>query len=189
MANKNVDEIVAGLLKNVTKKGAKTVQLPSGIEVSLRPLDFDDELALFDVIDKASSITNEMLDRCLTGATVDSLPLFDKTFILKELVELSQGPKLELRHECTTCGEPSLINFDLSKVPVVRVPEDFEDPQTVVLKDSGLTAKVYVPRISHEKYMRTGKGILENLWRFVESFDDESASEIKQKVISGISHY
>ena len=194
--SEKIDEIVDGLLSELAKDVALLeVELPSRgigydsgcdvVKISASNFEMEKSAAAAMTADKNFEQVNWMLERCVKGiGKVSDLYLFDKLFLALKLRQATYGNDAGGGIDCPGCGEESQINFDVSKIPLKRVPEDWEDPKEITLPKAKKKVKIFSPRVKHERYLKTPQATMDNLWRFIHSIEDYSNKEVISKVLS-----
>ena len=185
-------EIIDDLLKNLPSETAIEVSLPSECRaynlpdptamITLRPMTFEDEKALVSSEGTQDPI-NIILNRCCTNLNIAELLPMDKLYLIMKLREISYGDDYNTVLICPNCKAENPTKILLSQLNVNPVPDDFEDPITVSLPSLGQDAKVRLPRLKDEKYMKTTEDALNNIWRFVTQIDTYSDKQIIASVL------
>ena len=193
MPSKKIDDILDELLKDVSVSEPVDVNLPSkGIgyklkdenkSISVRPSNFEDELEISKSMESGSNYINLLLARCVPNVRVKDIYIFDKSFLVLKIKELTYGHEHKVSVTCPECDKPSALTYDLKDLPVTKVPDDFEDPVELVLPKSGKTCRVTLPRIRHEEYLISPESTLNNLWRFLADFEGNDNKELLSKVL------
>ena len=180
----DIDSIVAGLLSEVSTHSSKEIQLPSGGIAKIRPITFEEEKEIIRAAKtKEQDLPSILIDKCVEGIDKSEILLVDKLYILFKLRELSFGAVYDFVVGCPGCKKENPISIDLNNMPVV--PLDNEDGIEVVeLPMCKRTAEVKLASVADERYMATTEQLMDNLWRFVERFDEYDNEMIIQQVIS-----
>ena len=152
----NKQTIIDELLKNLPPETSVEVSLPSENRVyslpdplalvTLRPMTFEDEKSLISS-PKGQDPINIILNRCCSNISI--------------------GDDYHTNLICPSCKEENPTVIRLSQLNVNPVPDNFQDPTEVALPSIKKKAKVRLPRLSDEKYMKTTEESLSNIWRFV----------------------
>tara|TARA_R100000951_G_C2633449_1_gene178475 strand:+ start:644 stop:1387 length:744 start_codon:yes stop_codon:yes gene_type:complete len=169
-------EIINDLLKDLPSDTAVEVDLPSenkvynledpGSPITVRPMTFEDEKALVGS-KKGDDPVNIILQRCTSNIKISDLLSMDKLYLIMKLREISYGDDYNTLLVCTHCKEENPTTIKLSTLNVNPVPDDFEDPITVMLPTLKKEAKIRLPRVRDEKIMMDTETALDQLWRFV----------------------
>ena len=185
-------DIIEELLKNLPPETAIEVELPSenrvytlpdaGAMITLRPMTFEDEKALVSAPSNQDPI-NLIIDRCTTNLNVSELLPMDKLYIIMKLREISYGDDYNTLLICPSCKAENPTTIRLSELNINPVPDDFSDPVEVMLPTLQKIAKVRLPRLRDERYMKTTSDALSNIWRFVAQIDDHSDKQIIAEVL------
>tara|TARA_R110002051_G_scaffold167858_2_gene238553 strand:- start:29198 stop:29941 length:744 start_codon:yes stop_codon:yes gene_type:complete len=172
----NKQTIIDELLKNLPPETSVEVSLPSENRVyslpdplalvTLRPMTFEDEKSLISS-PKGQDPINIILNRCCSNINIGELLPMDKLYLIMKLREISYGDDYHTNLICPSCKEENPTVIRLSQLNVNPVPDNFQDPTEVALPSIKKKAKVRLPRLSDEKYMKTTEESLSNIWRFV----------------------
>ena len=100
-----------------------------------------------------------------------------------KLREISYGDDYNTLLVCPNCKEENPLTVRLSELNINPVPDDFCDPVEITLPALNKTAKVRLPRLKDEKYMKTTEESLSNIWRFVAQIDQYSDAQIISEVL------
>jgi hypothetical protein len=186
-------QIIDDILKNVPSSDAIEVDLPSqnrfyklvdaGKPITLRAMTFEDERNMMSKKNVNVDVLNTLLGRCLENVDVGQLLQMDKLYLIMKLREISYGAEYKAQINCAGCRKDNEVQFDLSKLAVNPVDDDFSDPLTVELPILKKTIKVRLPRVSDERYFANAEQAINNLWRFVEEIDGHDEKSIISKVI------
>jgi len=169
-------DVIEELLKDLPTDVAVEVDLPSegkaykledpDSPITIRPMTFEDEKALVSAA-KGQDPVNIILQRCTTNIKTSDLLAMDKLYLIMKLREISYGDDYNTVLLCSHCGSENPTTVKLSDLNVNPVPDNFEDPITVFLPTLKKEAKVRLPRVRDEKFMKTAEDALNQLWRFV----------------------
>jgi hypothetical protein len=184
--------IIEELLKDLPPETAVEVDLPSenrvydlpdpGGLVTLRPMNFEDEKSLVSNVKNQDPI-NMILSRCCTNLNIGELLPMDKLFLIMKLREISYGDDYNTLLICPSCKSENPTVIHLSELTVNPVPDDFTDPIEITLPAINKTAKISLPRLKDEKYMRTTEEALDNIWRFVAQIEEYTDKQIIVEVL------
>jgi len=185
-------QIIEELLKGLPPEVAVEVSLPSEGRVyslpdptamiTIRPMTFEDEKSLVSA-SKGQDPINIILDRCCSNLNISELLPMDKLYLIMKLREISYGDDYNTLLVCPSCKEENPTTVHLSELNVNPVPDDFSDPVDVELPSLGKVAKVRLPRLRDEKYMKTTEAALANIWRFVPQIDQYADTQIVSAVL------
>ena len=100
-----------------------------------------------------------------------------------KLREISYGDDYNTLLICSHCKAENPTVVKLSQLNVNPVPDDFEDPVTVLLPSINKEAKVRLPRVRDEKVMVDTEAALDQLWRFVSEIDGHTDKSIIAAVV------
>lgn len=178
----DIDSIVDDLLKDSNLKTAMEVKTPSGKMVQVRPITFQEEKEFVSVANRGGDPANLLIDRCTTAKDKASLLLIDKIFLLFKLRELSFGSTYTFSTSCPACKAQQKFDVDLNILPVVHL-EDSERVVTVTLPMCGKEVVVRRALMSDEDILSNPVSVMDNLWRFVDSFADNTDEMVIQRVI------
>ena len=193
----NREDIINDILKDLKQDEAIQVELPSkGIlykfeneedrSVYLRPMTFEDEKYLATAKKSGKDPANLLLERCVSNIEVNHLTSADKLFLILKLRELSYGDTYDARVVCSKCESEAEIGIIISELPVKELPEDFTDPVVVTLPKLGKEAKVRIPRVKDEQYLKNSQTAADQIWRFVSEIagvtDKSIISELLKKL-------
>lgn len=163
------------LLKDIPKTNEVIVNLPSKGKfyklkdptspITLRPVTYDDELAL--VAANPADAVFLLLSRCLSNVSVDELFPFDRDVIFLKLREISFGNGYDLTITCPDCNKQSSVTIEMSDFPVIPMPEDLTPEFEITLPISKKKLTLRIPRLKDLKEVRNQKNLLNDLWRFV----------------------
>jgi hypothetical protein len=184
--------VIDELLKNLPPETAVEVHLPSENKVyslpdptamtTLRPMTFEDEKSLVSAA-KGQDPINIILARCCTNLNVAELLPMDKLYLIMKLREISYGDDYNTLLICPSCKAENPAKIQLSQLNINPVPDDFSDPVEVMLPSLKKVAKVRLPRLKDDKYMKTTEEALNNIWRFVDQIDEYSDTQIIASVL------
>jgi len=187
----SVGDAVEAILENLPTEVEEVVDLPSRGKfytlknpsdgISVRPMNFGDEKAIVQAANKDS--INVLISRCVNNVDVSELLQFDKLYLLLKIRENSFGTQYTVPYLCETCDAHSDVTFDIGQFRVNKIEEDLEDPREVHLEKINKKAKVRFPRVRDEVYLADTTRIMDNMWRFVESIDDNTNKAVISKVI------
>ena len=187
-----IETQVNAILEHLPVETAVNIELPSrgrfyGDDVSLvkvKPLTFEDEKALVSI--KNSTVTNPVsviLSRCVEGVDTNNLVFMDKMFLIMKIRELSYGENYDANVVCPKCTSENPLSFNLSDLEVKYVPDGFTEPIEVELPKIKKTAKVRLPRVQDEPYVQDGELMMDNLWRFIVSIDNNESRPVVAQVL------
>ena len=197
MLNQQVDDsakqaVIDEILKELPTDTAVEVELPSecrvykledpGAPITIRPMTFEDEKALVSA-GKNDDPVNLILQRCTTNIRIPDLLSMDKLYLIMKLREISYGDDYNTLLICSHCKAENPTTVKLSQLNVNPVPDDFEDPITVMLPTLKKEAKVRLPRVSDEKMRMDTATALDQVWRFVSEIDGHSDKSIIARVV------
>ena len=197
MLNQQVDDsakqaVIDEILKELPTDTAVEVELPSecrvykledpGAPITIRPMTFEDEKALVSA-GKNDDPVNLILQRCTTNIRIPDLLSMDKLYLIMKLREISYGDDYNTLLICSHCKAENPTTVKLSQLNVNPVPDDFEDPITVMLPTLKKEAKVRLPRVRDEKMMMDTATALDQVWRFVSEIDGHSDKSIIARVV------
>jgi len=197
MLNQQVDDsakqaVIDEILKELPTDTAVEVELPSecrvykledpGAPITIRPMTFEDEKALVSA-GKNDDPVNLILQRCTTNIRIPDLLSMDKLYLIMKLREISYGDDYNTLLICSHCKAENPTTVKLSQLNVNPVPDDFEDPITVMLPTLKKEAKVRLPRVRDEKMMMDTAAALDQIWRFVSEIDGHSDKSIIARVV------
>tara|TARA_A100000172_G_scaffold69940_3_gene50171 strand:- start:782 stop:1378 length:597 start_codon:yes stop_codon:yes gene_type:complete len=148
----------------------------------MRPMTFEDEKSLI-TSPQGQDPINIILTRCCTNINVGELLPMDKLYLIMKLREISYGDDYHTMLICPHCKHENPTVVKLSKLNVNPVPDDFTDPVDVLLPSLGKEAKVRLPRLVDEKFMKTTEESLANIWRFVVELDGHRDKQIISSVL------
>jgi len=185
-------QIVDDILKELPISSDIEVELPSRClayklpnpekSVTIRTMSFDDEKLLATSKGKADPI-GIILSRCVTNINVTELFPMDKLYLLLKLREISYGDEYNCTVPCPHCSTENKMCIQLSQLPVVQVPDNFEDKMEVDLPVLKKKAIVKMPRAKDEPYLSDLDKVSTNLWRFIEKIDNYEDKVIISKVL------
>jgi hypothetical protein len=185
-------QIIDDLLQDLPSDNAIEVELPSegrvytlpdpAAPVTLRPMTFEDEKHIVSA-KKDSDPVNLVLSRCVSNLNISEIIAIDKLYLIMKLREISYGDDYNAMLICQACDaeNPSIIK--LSELNVNPVPDDFTDPVEILLPTINKKAKVRLPRVKDERYLKDAEEALDRLWRFVEEIDGHTDKSIIAAVI------
>ena len=184
--------VIDEILKELPTDTAVEVELPSecraynledpGAPITLRPMTFEDEKALISS-SKGQDPVNLILQRCTTNIQVMDLLAMDKLYLIMKLREISYGDDYNTLLVCSHCKAENPTTVRLSQLNVNPVPDDFEDPVTVLLPTINKEAKVRFPRVRDEKVMTDTQSALDQMWRFVSEIDGHTDKSVIAAVV------
>ena len=185
-------EIIEDLLKELPTDVAVAVDLPSEcrayeledpeMPVTIRPMTFDDEKSIVSA-KKEEDPVNLVLQKCVTNIKVSDLLPMDKLYLIMKLREISYGDDYNTLLLCNHCGAENPTTVKLSELNVNPVPDDFEDPTTIILPELQKEVVVRLPRVKDERIFMDSAAALDQLWRFVVSIDEHTDKSIIAPVI------
>lgn len=186
------EDIVNEILKELPTQTAVEVDLPSecrvydlidpDLPVSIRPMTFDDEKSLVSA-GASEDPVNLILSRCVENIKVPDLLPLDKLYLIMKLREISYGDDYPTLLICNHCNAENPITVKLSQLNVLPVPDDFQDPITVMLPSLKKEAVVRLPRVKDEKYASSTSEAFDQLWRFVVSIDGNTDKSVINAVL------
>jgi len=192
-ADKPVEDILAGLLKEKSNTTSVLVDLPSGGKayhehaghVNISPFTYADEKHLRGVTNMsgAQKAIGTIFDRCVEGLSYEESTIPDKNYLLFKLREISYGDDYPITLNCDTCGANNMLKLKISSIPVNTAKEDLEDPIKVTLPDTEQEVEIRLPRSRDESYMENLGSITNNLWRFVISVGGYTDGVVVRKFI------
>jgi hypothetical protein len=197
MLNQQVDDsakqaVIDEILKELPTDTAVEVELPSecrvytledpGAPITIRPMTFEDEKALVSA-SKNDDPVNLILQRCTTNIRIPDLLSMDKLYLIMKLREISYGDDYNTLLICSQCKAENPTTVKLSQLNVNPVPDDFQDPITVMLPTLKKEAKVRLPRVRDEKMMVDPAVALDQIWRFVTEIDGHTDKSIIARVV------
>ena len=187
----SIDAALKSLLSKVEdKKGWVPLNLPSkgfaGYQdtINIRAFLFEDEKILRSIqnISGGDKIINSLISRCTEGVEVEDLCIFDKTYILFKLREISYGDEYTIEGQCSECLEANELTVNISEL-VVNYATD-ELVKEVTLPDSQVIATIRPVLSKDEVLFKKASDIMDNLWRFVVSIGGHTERMIVQKFIT-----
>jgi len=187
-----IEAEVNSILEHLPVETAVEVELPSrgrfygseGVLVKVKPLTFEDEKAIVSI--KNSKTTNPLsviLSRCVEGVDTNHLVFMDKMFLIMKIRELSYGEEYLAQVICPRCTSENPLSFNLADLEVKYVPDDFTEPIEVDLPRLKKKAAVRLPRVHDEPYVQDGEMMMDNLWRFVISLDENTNPTVISKAL------
>ena len=197
MLNQQVNDsakqaVIDEILKELPTDTAVEVELPSecrvytledsGAPITIRPMTFEDEKALVSA-GKNDDPVNLILRRCTTNIRIPDLLSMDKLYLIMKLREISYGDDYNTLLICSQCKSENPTTIKLSQLNVNPVPDDFQDPITVMLPTLKKEAKVRLPRVRDEKMMVDPAVALDQIWRFVTEIDGHIDKSIIARVV------
>ena len=197
MLNQQVNDsakqaVIDEILKELPTDTAVEVELPSecrvytledsGAPITIRPMTFEDEKALVSA-GKNDDPVNLILQRCTTNIRIPDLLSMDKLYLIMKLREISYGDDYNTLLICSQCKSENPTTIKLSQLNVNPVPDDFQDPITVMLPTLKKDAKVRLPRVRDEKMMVDPAVALDQIWRFVTEIDGHIDKSIIARVV------
>jgi hypothetical protein len=197
MLNQQVNDsakqaVIDEILKELPTDTAVEVELPSecrvytledsGAPITIRPMTFEDEKALVSA-GKNDDPVNLILQRCTTNIRIPDLLSMDKLYLIMKLREISYGDDYNTLLICSQCKSENPTTIKLSQLNVNPVPDDFQDPITVMLPTLKKEAKVRLPRVRDEKMMVDPAVALDQIWRFVTEIDGHIDKSIIARVV------
>ena len=184
--------VIDEILKELPTDTAVEVELPSeckvynledpGAPITIRPMTFEDEKALVSA-GKSDDPVNLILQRCTTNIKIPDLLSMDKLYLIMKLREISYGDDYNTLLVCSHCKAENPTTVKLSQLNVNPVPDDFEDPITVMLPTLKKEAKVRLPRVRDERMMMDTQAALDQIWRFVVEIDGHTDKSIVAPVV------
>jgi len=184
--------VIDEILKELPTDTAVEVDLPSecrvykledpGAPITIRPMTFEDEKALVSA-GKGQDPVNIILQRCTTNIQVMDLLSMDKLYLIMKLREISYGDDYNTLLICSHCQAENPTTVKLSQLNVNPVPDNFEDPITVMLPSIKKEAKVRLPRVRDERMMVDTESALDQMWRFVSEIDGHTDKSIIAAVV------
>jgi hypothetical protein len=184
--------VIDEILKELPTDTAVEVELPSeckvynledpGAPITIRPMTFEDEKALVSA-GKGDDPVNLILQRCTTNIKIPDLLSMDKLYLIMKLREISYGDDYNTLLVCSHCKAENPTTVKLSQLNVNPVPDDFEDPITVMLPTIKKEAKVRLPRVRDERMMMDTQAALDQIWRFVVEIDGHTDKSIVAPVV------
>jgi len=184
--------VIDEILKELPTDTAVEVELPSeckvynledpGAPITIRPMTFEDEKALVSAR-KGDDPVNLILQRCTTNIKIPDLLSMDKLYLIMKLREISYGDDYNTLLVCSHCKAENPTTVKLSQLNVNPVPDDFEDPITVMLPTIKKEAKVRLPRVRDERMMMDTQAALDQIWRFVVEIDGHTDKSIIAPVV------
>lgn len=121
----------------------QTFELPSNgkivdvKEVTLRSWTVAEEKVLFS---SGKDTFKRIIKKCLVepkDLDVDSLPMYDITFLVYMLRVLSQGEDYTVSTKCRNCGAENKFEFNLLELPVNKLPESWDSDKLKVEVNDG----------------------------------------------------
>lgn len=186
------EEVINDILKELPTDTAVEVELPSecrvyeledpGAPITIRPMTFEDEKALISA-GKEEDPVNLTLQRCTTNIKIPDLLSMDKFYLIMKLREISYGDDYNTLLVCSHCKAENPTTIKLSELNVNPVPDDFQDPITIVLPSIDKEAKVRIPRVRDERFLADATTSLDQIWRFVVEIDGHTDKSIIAAVI------
>ena len=168
------------LLKNVPQMEWVEIKLPTGADVKIRPLTFNDEKNIKTAFtlsqDESEQVIKYTLNGCVDGIDIDSMAIVDKDYMLYKIREISYGSTYPLEGKCENCKASNTLKLQLSSLPVNYAPED--QNHTVTLPDSKIRATFRMPTVSEEIFIGSLEKRMDNLSRFVVDIDGETDQSV-----------
>ncbi len=185
-------DIVNSILGDMPTDSSVIVNLPSeakfytlrepGAPITLRPMSFEDEKML--LAQNPDDPLMAVISRCLSNVNVEELYPMDKLYLLMKLREISYGDDYKVLLVCPHCSTENPTTIHLSQLNINPIPDDFEDPRSVMLPGIKKTAVVRSTRLKDEKFIKTSLDTLQQLWRLVVSIDGVTDRQIVSDVIA-----
>jgi len=121
--------------------------------IKIRPMTVAEEEILSTKRFLAKGVATRMiLDNCIqSDIEAKDLLSYDSTFLLYQLRAISYGSEYNFTLKCNNsmCEKEFKVEYDLSRMQVEEIPEEFEEPIITVLPVSKYTVKSVLPRIFH----------------------------------------
>jgi len=185
-------EIIDDLLKDLPSDSAIEIELPSeckiykltdpGAPITLRPMTFEDEKNIVGSKPNEDPI-NVILSKCVTNLNVGDLLSIDKLYLIMKLREISYGNEYKTLLICPSCKAENPITVLLSDLGVNPVPDDFQEPITVMLPSVKKEVKIRFPRVRDEKLISDPQKMMDQLWRFIEELGGHKDKSIISAVL------
>lgn len=150
--------------------------------VRVTTLLFEDEQKILSAKNRGSNMVNDLIAKCMTGVNINDLLAMDKLAILLKIKEISYGSEMKFEATCPLCNESANVSIDVNDIPVVPIPDDFEDPREVMLPVLKVKVKVRFPRNSEEFYFSDVDSAITNLYRFITEIDGKTDPVFISKV-------
>jgi len=185
-------KIIEDILADVPTNTTLEVNLPSecrvytledpDMPITVRPMTFDDEKSIVSA-KRDDDPVNLVLQRCVSNIKVMDLLPMDKLYLIMKLREISYGDDYNTLLICQKCTSENPTTVKLSSLNVNPVPDDFEDPITIILPVAKKEVKVRQPRVRDEKVLFDKETAMDQLWRFVAEIDGHSDKSIVAAVM------
>ena len=184
MEDQNIssEDLVSQLLGNYANDTLASVKLPSGEEVRIKAMRFEDEKDLINESVSTTEATNLLIERCVVADNIEELLLPDKLYAIFKIRELSFGDAYSFTSTCQKCAKSGDYSISISDLPINYMEEGLTEV-TVKLPLIGKEAVVTLATLSDEKYFSSGDTIVKNLWRFIKSIDNIDNTEVISKVV------
>jgi|2_EtaG_2_1085320.scaffolds.fasta_scaffold16643_2 hypothetical protein len=190
--NMSENDIIESILKKAPDTTYTEVELPSKgrfydtgkSTLEVRPMTFADEKVVMSNANINKDTLNMLISRCVKGIGIPDLLIIDKLFLVMKIRELSYGGDYRAVVPCPECRHDNDVTFDIGILNVNYIPDDLKDPREIELAVIEKMAKVKMPRVKDEKYLKNFDLISDNLWRFISEIDGHSHPTIISKVVS-----
>ena len=151
-----------------------SLQLPSkcllydGVDaskISCRTLKGEDELLIAEMsVSTFDKKFLKLLKNVLIGIEPEKLTLGDKLFLAIWLTINSYSKDFTYNIECGTCYKKFDMIVDLSKIKVLELPDDYKEPQDILLPVCGKTIKLRLLRFEDTLRMEELEKQGKNVW-------------------------
>lgn len=179
---KTVDELVDDLLSDVPTNAEVEVELPSRKTAVIRPITFEEEREMVSLSKKQQDPSIVLLSKCVKDLDMSEMLVVDKIYLLFKIRELSFGSVYKFVMGCPQCGHENHYSIDIDKLPVERMEEDITHVE-ITLPMTKKSVKLKLATVKDENHITDPEKALDNLWRFVASFEGVDRRDVISKVI------
>jgi hypothetical protein len=187
------DEIVNKILENISVvDDFREVRLPSlglGLyditseTVHVRGMKFEDEKVLASLKDK-TKVMDVLISRCVKEEIpLDLLIPQDKIYLMIQIRAMSIGSNQDVTVTCPSCSKKSVVTIDVLETFPCNYPEEPLE-KIIEVELPMIKKKAKLKRLTSSDITKySNEDLLNNLWRFVLSIDENTNPKIRAKVL------
>jgi len=198
MQDGSKESIIAGILENLPPQEVIELNLPSKARfyslpdparpITMRSMNFEDEKMIASMNSSQTDSTEDpltsILKRCVDNLNLKDILIVDKVYLILKLREISYGNEFTANVTCAACHKATPVVFDLRNLPINYFEDDFDYPIEIELPVAKKQAKLKLPTVSDEQFLKDGGQALNQLWRFIDSIDGQTNKEVISELLN-----
>ena len=120
-------------------------------ETKIRPMKVKDEKLIAEMTGNNFEVRFlQLIRNTVRGIDAKEMTIGDRLYCILWLRINSYSPRYAIQFNCLSCNSPILHEFDLAKLTVLELPDDYHEPMTAMLEDVGDDVQLRLLRVKDE---------------------------------------